>query len=259
MDLRRLYFAPFACVMMCTICLSGCASWFEAAPVKTVKAKTVKHAKRLEAKADASRYIESLTLAQEALVKNPVDMASIALPLSRIQTYMAQANTKAQLVMVVVFDYGVKDSNAQPHAIAPISLAEGDFPSVGLVLKSVTPLPYILENIRVLVMQPMPNSAFTLPEEPLALAEMLNAQQGFLLTHYSRLTPKEEITAHMALLTYFTNHRQQDAAYLTLENTKQLLATATQTQSLDEASLASFSANLNQMEGQLKRALPYTF
>jgi hypothetical protein len=145
------------------------------------------------------------------------------------------------------------------QAVAPFSMAQRSFPALGHVLSAMEVTPYTLKNIRVLTTEVMPDAATALPEEPLMLANALDAQQRHLLSQSGRFAAGDEIMIQIALLEYFTDHRQQDAAYLTVENVKHLLAKATQDKTLDEESLTTLSGKINGMESQLKQKMPYTF
>lgn len=253
---RGLRFFVSACVLASALGVSGCGSWFENAPKKTVKTTKVK--KTVE-KVDASNYIENLALARMELAQRPADIAGLAPRLTVLKNYMAQTKAGDQTVTVLALDYTVKGKEEKHSVLVPVRLAKRDFPALTKVMGHLSALPYSMQNIRVLNTQPNPDATFSMSEEPLGLKGSLEAQQKKLMAQYGKLSAGDEIMTELALLEYFTEHRHQDAAYLMLENVKRMLATTTQQKQMDEESLTILSAKLQQMESQLKTQMPYTF
>lgn len=239
---------------MAALSVGGCAL-FEGTPKKM----PVKHKTKAEEKVSAEKYVENLSLARLELAQRPADIAGLSPRLTVVKNYMAQTKAKPQALTLVDFTYTQPGKDGTQEALAPISLTQRQFPSLSKVMDAMGAKAYRLQNIRVVATTVEPDATLVTKEEPLALAGSLEAQQQTLLAQSGKLSAADDIMTQIALIEYFTDHRQQDAAYLTLENVKRMLATATQDKTLDEESLTTLSAKLGAMESHLKQRLPYTF
>lgn len=255
--LRNVLLAGAACALLG---LGGCSLTDHGGQGgKHGKSKTASKAKKADEEktgASARSFVENLTLARLELLAHPEAPYGLSPRLNTMRGYLAHG--KSDVVKLVVLDFTVKGSGAQ-SALVPISLGDRSFAALTSALHALEAVPHTLSNVRLLSTQPTPDANVFLPDDPQALRDALDAQQRHLLAQYSKPAPQEEISTQLALIDYFTTHRQQDAAYLTLENTKRLLAEASQKKTLDDAALSSFTTRFSALESTLKQRLPYTF
>ncbi len=254
MPIRRFHFLIHTCAVIGVLSLSGCASLFETPHKKVVKARVKK-----ETAVKASSYIENLALAKLELYARPADLAGVSPRLTVIKDYLAQTKAQGQVVTMVVVDYTTAEKTDTQQIMAPIALSNPGFPALTKVMADLSAGGYRLQNIQVLSTQAAPDVNFVMPEEPLAIEGALDALQRRLLAQYGKLKTADEVMTQIALIEYFTDHANQDAAYMTLENVKRMLATASQDKTLDNESLATLSTKLEHMEARLKKKMPYTF
>ncbi|MBY0406915.1 MAG: hypothetical protein K2Q01_04435 [Rickettsiales bacterium] len=230
---------------------SGCGLGENAHPSKP---HTAKHTKIQEEHVSAQKFVGQLSLARLELAERPADVARVQPRLNLMKAYAAQARASEMLTLAVV-EYMPEGKSDIQQAVAVISLKDRDFPALGEVMRALEHAR--MHGVRVITTQVAPDAHFMPRNEPLALKAMLDAQHRRLLSQYGKPALPEELMTQVALTEYFTAHGYRDAAYLSLENSKQLLAKAQQAKALDSESLATVSQLMERLAASLRRELPF--
>jgi tRNA(Met) C34 N-acetyltransferase TmcA len=84
----------------------------------------------------------------------------------------------------------------------------------------------------------------------------LQARQVELLAGGLKIGAVEEARIHIALLAFFMERKQKDAAYLSADAARRLLAKAVQKKTEAEQASA-LTTKLDTLEGQLRQTMPY--
>ena len=116
-----------------------------------------------------------------------------------------------------------------------------------------------IQSLRLATVTLQPDKSQALPKDFRQLVPALYQQQQTLLMNARNLDLTDDIKTQLNLISFFTSGHYQDAAYLSVDNVKRLLADATLKKKLDEATLQNFSKDLESKESTLKEVLPYRF
>lgn len=180
------------------------------------------------------------------------------LSLARINPEFAPKDTTMPLCAaspqsVIVLEYKLHHQNSIRQAAAPFDLkaASPDFSDLQDILDHMEETPYVLQDVRSYMVRVKPG---------MLEAKTLKTRDGAWNRMYSRanrLPTLEETRIGIKLLNFFIDHRQRDAAYLTLENTKQALAQASGEFPQEKELIAERSQALEELEALLKSTLPY--
>ena len=246
-------------LFMALLMLSSCASFDSLFVDNHHKSTLVKQKNTVTADA----FITNLSLCRLMLSNNPDDMDSIATNLSVVKSYAAASpkskSGKASTLIVLIIDYKAADYSFTRKIIAPAVSRKGDFPTLQGVFDKLIYTHGTLQNLHLSQVTVTPDNEFTLPTEEVKLLAALDQQQARILQTASNLAPADDIKMQLILIGFYTRRHYQDAAYLTLDNTKRALAQATQKKTIDEPTLAALSKQLELQESLLKTDLPYKF
>ena len=199
---------------------------------------------------DAAAYVTNLALARLALVANPDN--DIADSAEAINGYAAKKQHKQSKLNVIIISYQAKDDGSMQEIVAPI--ASGSLQTVMDKFANTG----TIQSLRVATVTLQPDKSQALPKDSRQLIPTLYQQQQTLLINVRNLDLTDDIKTQLNLIAFFTSGHYQDAAYLSVDNVKRLLADATLKKKLNENALQSFSKELESKESTLKEVLPYT-
>lgn len=234
-----------------TLSLTSCAGLFDQKKPKTTHHKVSKT--QMDVSADA--YATHLAVGRLLLAANPDDADVASADAQYIKSYHASKKRKQETLTLVVLEYKTKDGSKQKIA-APVTKKPA-YTSLRTVLDKMQSTSATLQNIQLVSATVAPDKNFFLPEDADSLPALLDSQQQQLMAHSHSLSLVDNIRIQLDLLAFFTSSRYQDAAYLTLDNTKRSIANATQDKTLDNETVTAFSNRLDALENSLKKDLPY--
>jgi len=232
--------------------LVSCAqigSFFEQPKPKTAHHKPAK----TQGDVRAGSYVTTLSSTRLSLAANSGDTEAATNAAAAAKAYHTRKKATAETLTLAVIDY--KQKGETQKIVTPV---KGNFAALQTILNKLSGQQATLQNIKLISSTVTPDKDFTLPEDPEQLMAALGEQQQQLLAVSHPLPVAEDIKLQLELLGFFTRQRYQDAAYLTLDNTKRALAETAQNKTLDTASLNSYSTRLDALESTLKKELPYT-
>ncbi len=232
--------------------LASCSPAPGPAPVKPQK--TTKQEKPEAARYDSADYV--LSIAQGRLLP-----ASQKPDVSVINAFAAHAvKDTMYLQTVVVFEYKVKDNPTLYRIAAPVDPAASPDAWSGLqeVVMLLSAKPHTLHHVRTYTLvvenvKPIPVKNATAA----SLHQALDNHQTRLIGTASQIPVLEDAELHLDMVRFFTRVRARDAAYLTLEDTKQLLVLATNKKAADEDTLKRMVNDQISLESALRQAMPY--
>jgi len=247
-------------LLIAALSLSSCTALFDDKP----KPKIV-HAKPQPPQntVDGDVFIENVSLSRLALIARPDDTDAIASNLATIKSYANQQpkhkHAKTQSVTLAIIDYKLSNDGTLRQVIAPVPDANNRFALLQGVMEKLSSLPVTLHNIHLVSTTITPDKSQIPPSDSAQIAAALDQQQTTILQPSVSLKLLDDINTQLALMDFFTRHHYQDAAYLTLDNVKRMLANAAQNKTIDEAKLKVLSQKLETQESTLKIELPYKF
>lgn len=218
-----------------------------------------KHAPPIPApRSSAASYAEHISLAELALETDPGQASGATPHLSAIKAFARQKPRKTERLTLVILEYKHKGVPATHQLVAAIDSNKNDFSSVGRVMQGLRESPLLqLQNVRVGATSVTPSRKLAAPVRHQKTSDFLEKLHQNLMLEYTALPPRGTIELQLSLAEFFTRERYQDAAYLSLDNAKRLLADAVHDQTLDADALAALSQRLEGLEGALKEQLPY--
>lgn len=251
MKQKSLSFLVMACLFVGAVPLSSCtqvAALFNSHGAKPAHAPRTSY--------DADTYVSNLTLSRLALSANPELPEEASHNVALVNDYAAQKKRKTEKLTLIVIDYKTKNDSSVRQIIAPAKANKPDFASLQSILDTFGSTGTI-HNIRLASVSVRPDKSLILPKDNKQLMPALDRQQEHLLAQSHNLDMADDIKTQLALIEFFTKGHFQDAAYLSVDNVKRMLGKAVQGKTIDEASLQSFSKDLESKESSLKEALPY--
>jgi len=203
----------------------------------------------------ADDYGANLALSRLALSASAEDISD---NVAVINGYAALKKRKAETLTMLVIDYKTANDSSTQQILAPLS-DKTDFSSLQSVMDKFEATSSTLHNLRLVSATVHPDRSLALPKDPVGWPAALDAQQKHLLAQSHHLEIVGDIKIQLKLIDFFTRYHHRDAAYLSADNVKRLLANAAQSKSLDAGALQNFSAELEAREAHLKESMPYTF
>lgn len=154
---------------------------------------------------------------------------------------------------IVLLEYKVKYKDSIREIAAPFDLRESspDFSELEDILGKLQDKPYILEDVRLYMVQADKDIL------PARSPEALEDGWKTLLARAKRLPALEEARVDIALIRFFMNQRHRDAAYLTVDNAKQALARASREFPDQKERITAQSGELERLEHRLKQNMPF--
>lgn len=202
----------------------------------------------------AEAYVKHLALAELALEPTEDDLDIIG-------AYAAQKSTKPERQALVVFEYKTDGEKTLQKIIAPISTPaeKSKFTALLEIMNRLNERTYTLHNIHLAVVMVAPGEALKLPEGSInEIKQALDGEQQRLLDNAEKMSTLDDARTQLRLIRFFIDHHFRDAAYLSVDNVKHLLASATNNQSGGTDIIKSLSQELEALESQLHKTLPFT-
>jgi hypothetical protein len=241
--------------------LSSCtfvASLFEPAQEAPLKPAPIP-----AAKITGMDYAGHITMARLAMDAAPETEAELAPHLAAIKKYAKQKPGKGEKLTLVILEYKSHDHQGTHQVVAAVDRDKDDFSLLEKIMVRLHGMDkrngsaLILQNIRVVATKVSPSRTLAVPRKQDTVAEFLDSLQQYLMKERQGLTARDTIELQLSLIEFFTARQFQDAAYLSFDNAKRLLADAGHDQTLDPDTLKAFSQRLEMLEGKLKEQLPY--
>ncbi len=198
----------------------------------------------------ASDYVYHLALAQLAPENN-------AGSLDIINEYAGQKVKKPEYQRVVIASYKTLNSNGLQQLIVPVSQDQPEFPYLLDVISQITGTKYVLHDLDLATARVKSGKSLQVAANNPNIQETLLGHQQRLLENSKKLPVLEDIKMQLELVPFFTRYRLRDAAYLTVDNIKQLLASLPQDEKEAEI-IEIYSNRLNNLESDLRKAMPFT-
>lgn len=225
------------------------------APVKkTKKAKTP--AKTTQYQSEA--YVKHLSLARLSMSNELADYADAAPNIEIMDAYSEQKRTKPDNQAVLIIQYERKSGGGKQTLLAPIKLGEkADTPGLLSIMNALTLNPSMLHDLRV--------ATATVNAEPLGemselgsvqIRRALDAKHREVMETGKAPAVLDNVRTQMSLTRFFIANRFRDAAYLSVDNIKKLLASASS--SADESAIKQLSAQFEVLETELHKVMPFT-
>lgn len=196
---------------------------------------------------DAAAFVDHLSAAAITL-NNGGTVTDIGDDVKAIEGYTAKKG-KPVMLNIAVLDYS-DHSGRSKHAIAPVDGSKSS------VLSALNGASYKLKDVRVL-------SAIITTTPPIkagsnkdVLQQVLEARQQSILSGSQKVDPLAEAKLDLKLLRAFTSASQRDAAYISADNAKRILAKIAQDGQNKEAT-EKLAKELEVAEGELRKTLPY--
>jgi hypothetical protein len=240
----------FLLLMLAALALCSCEPGPKHKPHAKAKSKPV---------ISAESYVQNLSLAR-LNVTDDADDGAVSANLDTIQGYGAQKKPKRERVTLVVLDYKKDGASKMQQVIAPVNLASGNsnFPAALEIMNRLNDSSYQLHDLDVVATSITPDPALKLPESGAAeIRENLSARQAAMLEHAQPLNPLANARAQLQLIRFFKDHNFRDAAYLSVDNVKKILAGMSG--KADEQTVKELSQQLESLEGELHKTMPLGF
>lgn len=239
------YSAPLCIALLILLPLDGC----QYLPAFGAKHPTHKTAKAPKTSYKMATFIEHISLARLALAVDSDDISAAADDLDIVQAYSKQRGNKPMSQTLLILG----SSQSPRKVIAPVSSANAaESPGLRSVMARLQDSGYTLHDIRLVTASLPAPTPLNFSEKPAQdIRQALDRQQDALLANTSPLPPLDEARVQLQLISFFIRHHLRDAAYLSVDNVKQLLATATRDQSIDAPRLKTLSQQLETLEGEL--------
>ncbi len=171
--------------------------------------------------------------------------------LKAIKSYTEQssANPEKLPAIILTFKNGAASERLILSATPPATLPA--------MMKKLESTGYRLQDIHLvnvtLAPAPIPGEL-----EGTALRQVLQQQEQQIADSAQKLPPLEEAKLQLELIRFFIKQRCRDAAYLSVDNVKRLLADATSAQPGDKALIESLSQQVETLDTELRKTMPYT-
>lgn len=235
------------------VCVAACAS--EKAPKPA--------AKPLPPVAGAERlYALNLSMARLALIKTP-DQLNGALPyINKMNAYALGAHHEKVPFTMVQLYFTEKGTGTKYVAFAPIAPADSDRGRFDALKELVDQLrtfnpEYYRVQVRTSHFDKLEPVSVWRTDAAAARAS-INQMYSTVNTNAKFFTPVDNAALKLEMTEFFIEESLRDAAYLSLESAKSMLALATRN-SGESAEIKTLSKKLTRVENTLNKKLPYTW
>jgi hypothetical protein len=213
--------------------------------------RAAKRGKPAKARYAASDYVKHLALAQLAPQDKDVN-------LDAIRAYAKQKAKKPQSQALLVLDYKSGGDAAMQQVVAPIAVAgkSREFPDLLDIMNQLAANHATLHDMRIVAARLAPDKSLAVPEAD--IEAVLDRQEKHLLAKADALPPQDTIRIQFRLLAFFTEHRFRDAAYLTADNVKKAIASLPHGEPADAQTVKQLSQELERLESDMRKVLPFT-
>ena len=201
----------------------------------------------------AEEYVGSL-----AMANLDIDAGNAA-QLDVIKTYHATRGT-AQKRTFAIIDYTEKSGGGRKHSMAVISdsLNNSRYPALQEIMARLGHRPATIHDVRLAKISIAPDKAAKFSRDTEQNHNEIQHQQRRLLANATPLSFMNEVQLKLQLIDFFTRIGSRDAAYLLVDNVKQLLASASERKSLNPDIVQNLSQRLETLEARLHAELPFT-
>ena len=209
---------------------------------------------------EADAFVTQLSLAKLALAKDKTDTSAAASRLAVIQAYAAQKHRKSAPQPVVILSYTVQGKQGLQQLAAPFDLPveSANFPALLEIVNALSATPYTLHDVHPAFVSVVPvKSLDAMDGDSEGTKIVLDRQLQSMLHRPVPLMPLDEARVQLQLSHFFANHHVRDAAYLSVENGKQVLAEVAQDATGNSSGTENLSRQLEAMEDQLHRTMPF--
>jgi hypothetical protein len=204
------------------------------------------------------QYVLIQALAALVLDKDPNDKI-------QLKSYAKSLNSsekgkeKESQIAVLAMEYSLRDQSEKRILLVPVPVTPTmpSFNALQQVQKNLSALPYTLHNLRAYYVTVSFPAAQKFSSEAVVLRQQLDEERQILMNEAVPLAAYENATLQLQLVQFFMKMHVRDAAYLALENAKDMLAIlAEQTAEVD---ITSLSQKTDMLESKLHKEMPYKF
>ena len=236
-----------------TLTLTSCGLFQDHA----IAAVKIRHAAKPHYQAD--ELVEHVAIADIILANPPYDNATILPHLEIIEGYTAQKQKKPITQPVIVLSYTLKNKKTVQRIIAPFNMAAHTNEEVLLnIMNTMDARHYTLQDVSAARIQVISMKPLKLKDKDLnTVKAILDQQLQIWLQEAQIFSPIAEAKAQIELIDFFMNHRMREAAYLSVDNAKQALASGAE-HGADPKAEQDLSEQLAGQESQLRNIMPFT-
>lgn len=203
------------------------------------------------------KYLELLTQAKLSLESG--NESEIKTHLKALDNYTAHKKPDKKILeqQVAVFEYSLQGGNEKRYLIAPLE-TKNQFSSLQALMKKLIRMPHTLHNINLYNVSFSIPSATKFNSSDLSDArEKIYSQENEIISTAQEIPSLEMAKMQLALTKLFIQARIRDAAYISMENTKESLAKIAEKH--PGAEISRLSKEADEMEVILHKELPYKF
>lgn len=213
--------------------------------------------------AGTQAYLQDLSMAHLSFERKPNDYAAAEPYVKDLNKYALKKAPKPVPVTVVVLGYKTRDDQKSRKLMVPITAPQGRATDYSPIRKVTNTLAGSRPEYRsVLVRTATLATREALPVGKGKTEQVENKVHDMYQTVYESVqTPPRSDAARlqMGLTRFFMLEGIRDAAYVSLENAKELLAGVDTSQQGDANEVQALSRELEKLEDTLHKKLPYTF
>lgn len=243
--------------------LAACDSLF------TPKPKPVHHVQAVAKPTTADAYLAHLALARLELPVAVEDTQAADADLDIVQAYHAAPKTKAgkkakaqkpEALTALLVSYKEEADNYPHHLLLPVDGLLMNKPcAVENVITRLQSDGAQLHDLALYTVSVRPDRTLKWPDTTEETRRLLAELQQRVWETNQPLSPLEDARAQLQLARYFISNHLRDAAYISVDNVKRLLATATRSHPGEADAIEALSKELDSVEVELHAAMPYSF
>jgi len=246
---------PARCVP--AILLAGALCSCDTLPFRHLFIPRANHVKAAQTHYHADAYVQHLALARLTPEAGTAD-------LNVIDAYATQ-KPKPEHQTILVLEYKTGNDPAMQQVAAPVFPASRptgkntEFSALLEIMNRLDGNAATLHNLHLAAVTVAPDEALSLPDSSSQnIRQALDDQQQRLLGNAEMLPLLDDARAQLQLARFFMDHRFRDAAYISVDNVTRELASASQNTSMDTDAIKNLSHELEALESQLHKILPFT-
>lgn len=202
----------------------------------------------------APEFLLHLTLAEKILAKGGT-LEAVAAHLKTVEGYASQLPATPAPVTLAVLKYQA-GAGITRQEIVPIGATEKDYSALLAVISQGKGSSNALQDITVVNVVIKPEPLLFKDKDIGEVQTLLQERQKKILTHAVRPPASEEAAAQIMLLKLFIEQKEREAAYLSADNAKRLLAEASQNSDAGEPH-NPLTQELETLEGRLRLEMPF--
>ncbi len=183
---------------------------------------------------------------------------ALSLDLDILDGFSAEMQ-KASLQPVIILTYSLKNKKPLQHVVVPFDTSSAaDEKSLLGIMNELEIRHYILQDVNAGAVNVVSQRPLKLKERDLKTTKVILEQQiqGWV-QKFQVYDPVAEAQVQIKLIHFFMEHQMKEAAYLSVDNAKQALASSEEYGAVN-ATGKDLSQQLSQLENQLRTAMPYS-